>query len=153
MSASSLLNAPRSVSLRFDALRTLPYQSILAKPKCIPELRLYRLSPIIIGARSLDESAITHCLNDGWPLSQHPHCLINLTSFPLNVFGHLAAGLACLLSRVKLIPHALTPVLHPAAIRSLIEFGTLVWALVHPVLYSAGQQHEASPQAISGRTS
>jgi hypothetical protein len=26
---------------------------------------VYRLSPIIFGAKTLDESAITHCLNDG----------------------------------------------------------------------------------------
>src|SRR5438034_609112 len=41
----------------------------------------------------------------------------------------------------------------PCGIRSLIEFGTLVWALVHPVLYLRRSAHEASPQAISGRTS
>jgi hypothetical protein len=38
-------------------------------------------------------------------------------------------------------------------IRSLIEFDTLVWALVHPVLYLHKLASEASPQAISGRTS
>ena len=38
-------------------------------------------------------------------------------------------------------------------IRSLIEFDTLVWALVQPVLYLRTSTYEASPQAISGRTS
>src|SRR6184192_4370186 len=50
--------------LRFDALRTLPYQSI-QRTKMYSRASVCRLSPIIIGARSLDESAITHCLNDG----------------------------------------------------------------------------------------
>jgi hypothetical protein len=35
----------------------------------------------------------------------------------------------------------------------LIEFGTQKRALVHPVLYLCACCYEASPQAISGRTS
>ena len=45
----------------FTGSRTLPYH-----PDCSgSEASVYNLSPIIFGARSLDESAITHCLNDG----------------------------------------------------------------------------------------
>ena len=36
---------------------------------------------------------------------------------------------------MKLIPHCLTPAHHINGIRSLIEFGTLVGALAHSVLY------------------
>ena len=36
---------------------------------------------------------------------------------------------------MKLIPRGLTPVLTFDGIRSLIGFGSLVWALGHPVLY------------------
>ena len=32
---------------------------------CASRASVYCLSPIIVGAESLDESAITHCLNDG----------------------------------------------------------------------------------------
>ena len=46
---------------RFDAYRTLPYPSYYYESRA----SVYCLSPIIIGAESLDESAITHCLNDG----------------------------------------------------------------------------------------
>src|SRR4029078_796706 len=38
-------------------------------------------------------------------------------------------------------------------IRSLIGFGNLVGPLVHPVLYLRDAIHEASPKAISRRTS
>lgn len=57
------------------------------------------------------------------------------------------------LASVKFIPHGLTPVIWPAGIRSLIGFGTLVWALAHLVLYPQRGTHEANPRIISGRTS
>ncbi len=57
------------------------------------------------------------------------------------------------LSDVKLIPHALTPVHHVNGIRSLVGFGNLVGPLVQPVLYHRYLSREASPKAISGRTS
>ena len=60
---------------------------------------------------------------------------------------------AVALSTMKLIPHRLTPVITPCGIRSLIGFDTLVGALSHPVLYLRRSAHEASPQAISERTS
>ncbi len=41
----------------------------------------------------------------------------------------------------------------PCGIRSLIGFSTLVWALVHSVLYLRRSASEAVPQYISGRTS
>ena len=39
------------------------------------------------------------------------------------------------LASVKFIPHRLTPVVWTNGIRSLVGFGTLVWALAHLVLY------------------
>src|SRR5947207_11325100 len=68
-------------------------------------------------------------------------------------WGTLAAGLACLPLAREAYPSRTDSRVAPCGIRSLIEFGTRVWALVHPVLYLRRSAHEASPQAISGRTS
>jgi hypothetical protein len=57
------------------------------------------------------------------------------------------------LSTMELSSHCLTPVVKVAGIRSLVEFGNLVGPLAHPVLYLRCLTHEASPKAISGRTS
>ena len=60
---SHFLTLHTRLPLCFDALRTLPYH-----PNTYAlgsEASVYNLSPIIFGAESLDESAITHCLNDG----------------------------------------------------------------------------------------
>ena len=54
---------------------------------------------------------------------------------------------------MKLIPHSLTPVVNIYGIRSLIGFSKLVGPLVHSVLYLRDAIHEASPKAISRRTS
>ena len=57
------------------------------------------------------------------------------------------------LSTMKLSPHSLTPVLFVNGIRSLVGFGNLGRPLVHSVLYHRGRPREASPKAISQRTS
>jgi hypothetical protein len=81
-------------------------------------------------------------------LSKLPH---NLSTS--RYLGTLAASLACLpLAREAYPPRTDSQKVH-RAIRSLIEFDTRVWALVHPVLYLRGLTSEASPQAISRRTS
>ena len=67
--------------------------------------------------------------------------------------GTLAAGLACLPLAREAYPSRTDSRVTLVGIRSLIEFGTRVWALVHPVLYLRKSAYEASPQAISGRTS
>ncbi len=54
---------------------------------------------------------------------------------------------------MELIPHGLTPGLRVDGIRSLVGFGNLVGPLAHPVLYRRHGPPEASPKAISGRTS
>src|SRR6201998_4447485 len=81
-------------------------------------------------------------------LSVQPHILSTE-----RYLGTLAAGLACLPLAREAYPSRTDSRVTPCGIRSLIEFGTLVWALVHPVLYLRRSAHEASPQAISGRTS
>lgn len=48
----------------FNAPTMLSYHAFRANPGA-SRASVYRLSPIIFGARSLDESAITHCLNGG----------------------------------------------------------------------------------------
>ena len=53
----------------------------------------------------------------------------------------------------KLISRSLTPVLSRYGIRSLIEFGRLVDPLALSLLYLHNETHEASPKAISRRTS
>lgn len=67
--------------------------------------------------------------------------------------GTLAAGLACLPLAHEAYPSRTDSQVLLYGIRSLIEFDTRVWALVHPVLYLHTSTPEASPQAISGRTS
>jgi hypothetical protein len=57
------------------------------------------------------------------------------------------------LSTTKLSPRCLTPVLHVHGIRSLVGFGNLGRPLVHSDLYHHDGPHEASPKAISERTS
>jgi hypothetical protein len=57
------------------------------------------------------------------------------------------------LSTTKLSPRRLTPVLVVHGIRSLIGFSKLESPLVHSVLYHHCKSHEASPKAISKRTS
>jgi hypothetical protein len=57
------------------------------------------------------------------------------------------------LSTMKLISHSLTPKIKEDGIRSLTEFGNLVGPLAQSVLYPHLSLLEASPKAISGRTS
>src|SRR5690554_1081921 len=54
---------------------------------------------------------------------------------------------------MKLISHSLTPGKQVYGIRSLIGFGKLVGPLAHSVLYPHLSIPEASPKAISRRTS
>ena len=54
---------------------------------------------------------------------------------------------------MKLIPHSLTPDLSIYGIRSLRRFGNLFRPLAESVLYHHKSTIEASPKAISGRTS
>lgn len=54
---------------------------------------------------------------------------------------------------MKLIPHSLTPEDHVVGIRSLIGRGNLVKPLDHSVLYPRDISVQASPKAISRRTS
>ena len=53
----------------------------------------------------------------------------------------------------KLSPRRLTPALLVHGIRSLVEFGNLGRPLVHSDLYHRDGPREASPKAISERTS
>jgi hypothetical protein len=53
----------------------------------------------------------------------------------------------------KLSPRSLTPVLLIRGIRSLVGFGNLERPLVQSDLYHRDGPHEASPKAISERTS
>src|SRR5205814_8845367 len=79
-------------------------------------------------------------------LSKQPHIL----SIERHL-GTLAAGLACLPLAREAYPSRTDSRVTPCGIRSLIEFGTLVWALVHPVLYLRRSAHEASPQRSEER--
>ena len=81
-------------------------------------------------------------------LSKYLHILSTERSL-----GTLAADLACLPLAREAYPSRTDSRTVLRGIRSLIEFDTLVWALVHPVLYLRTSTYEASPQAISGRTS
>jgi len=63
-------------------------------------------------------------------LSKQPH-ILSTTRY----LGTLAAGLACLPLAHEAYPSRTDSRAMLRGIRSLIEFGTLVWALVHLVLY------------------
>lgn len=67
--------------------------------------------------------------------------------------GTLAVEQACLPFADEAYPSPTDSRTRHLGIQSLIEFGTRNWALVHPVLYLREHTYEASPQAISGRTS
>ena len=54
---------------------------------------------------------------------------------------------------MKLIPHGLTAAMWHPEIRSLTGVGKLVGPLTQSVLYPQGETRDASPKAISGRTS
>ena len=58
-----------------------------------------------------------------------------------------------LLLTTKLSPRRLTPALSHNGIRSLVGFGNRERPLVHSVLYHRYATREASPKAISERTS
>src|SRR5438876_11563353 len=81
-------------------------------------------------------------------LSVQPHILSTE-----RYLGTLAAGLACLPLADEAYPSPTDSRVTPCGIRSLIEFGTLVWVLVHPVLYLRRSANEAITQAISDRSS
>eukprot|EP01023_Acetabularia_acetabulum_P047144 TRINITY_DN4950_c0_g2_i1.p6 TRINITY_DN4950_c0_g2~~TRINITY_DN4950_c0_g2_i1.p6 ORF type:complete len:105 (-),score=6.09 TRINITY_DN4950_c0_g2_i1:377-691(-) len=67
--------------------------------------------------------------------------------------GTLAGGLGCFPLDYGAYPPQPDCRTTPDGIRSLIGFGTRVWALSHPVLYPRQSAYDASPQAISERTS
>src|SRR5438034_9969684 len=77
-------------------------------------------------------------------LSVQPHILSTERDL-----GTLAAGLACLPLADEAYPSPTDSRVTPCGIRSLIELGTLVWVLVHPVLYLPRSALETSPLAIS----
>ena len=54
---------------------------------------------------------------------------------------------------MDLVAHTLTPMELKTGIRSLLRVGTVFAARVLTVLYPLLNYHEASPKAISGRTS
>ena len=99
---------PSPGNLRFSTGRILtflslliPAFSLLPRPHVLPVMLLpttecssttytflyksaisvYNLAPVIFGATSLDQWAITHSLNEWLLLSQHPGCLCIITSF------------------------------------------------------------------------
>src|SRR2546423_15718940 len=153
MSAFSLVETPPRLpsGLRCRYNATLPIHT--GEPECLPELRytVYRQS---LSARDRSMSQLLRTVSmmaaskPTSSLSKQPHIL-----FTEQYLGTLAAGLACLPLAREAYPSRTDSRVTPCGIRSLIEFGTLVWALVHPVLYLRRSAHEASPQAISGRTS
>ena len=67
--------------------------------------------------------------------------------------GTLAGGLGCFPFNDEAYPSPIDSRILLCGIRSLIRFGIRVWTLVYPVLYLRKSTYEASPQAISRRTS
>ena len=54
---------------------------------------------------------------------------------------------------VKLIPHALTPVMYRRVFGVWLDLELRLTALLYPVLYHPTLNYKANPKAISGRTS
>ena len=76
----SLVAAPPDLAVQ---LHCWQQRSSTTPHKCDIHIFGTTLEPrYIFRARSLDEWAVTHSLNEWLLLSQHPHCLRNLTSFP-----------------------------------------------------------------------
>lgn len=82
-------------------------------------------------------------------LSGQSHILFHL----VRTSGPWLAVWAVSLSTMDLITHSLTPKFLIYGIRSLRRFGNLVGPLAYSVLYPRKSSLEASPKAISGRTS
>ena len=82
-------------------------------------------------------------------LSGHHDFLSHL----VRTWGPYLTVWAVSLSSTKLIPRTLTPTHFTRGIRSLIGIGNLCGPLTHSVLYLHEPTREASPKAISGRTS
>ena len=83
-----------------------------------------------------------------WLFTQN-HIVFHLT---ISLGPYLTVWALSLLT-MELISHSLTPEYLPHGIRSLIEFGNLVWPLAPSVLYPRMSSLKASPKAISRRTS
>ena len=82
-------------------------------------------------------------------LSERSDFLSHLTI----IWGPYQAGWTVFLSTVKLSPHSLTPGLVVIGIRSLAGFSKPESPLVQSCLYHQSKSPEASPKAISERTS
>jgi hypothetical protein len=87
--------------------------------------------------RKLTRWVSCYALFKWWlPLSQHPHCLCKFTSFHTEQrLGALIGGLGCFPLDNEAYPPLSDCHATLTGIRSLIEFGTLVWALALSVLY------------------
>jgi len=67
--------------------------------------------------------------------------------------GTVAGGLGCIPFDDEAYPPPSDSRTAPCGIQSLVGFSTPLGAIVHPVLYLRKSAYEASPQAISERTS
>ena len=117
---------------------------------------MYSLAPVIFRATPLDQWAITHSLNEWLLLSQANILVVYAKShrFPLNyIFGTLIDDLGSFpFDHGTYLPQS-DSCFYTYGIRSLIEFGNLVWPLAHSVLYPHMLLNKASPKTISRRTS
>lgn len=136
----------------FDAVGTLSYCA--TSEDVTPIVSAHCLSPDHF-RREFARWVSYYALFKWWlPLSQHPHCLCEFTSFSTEqCLGALTDGLGCFPLDYEAYPPQSDCRTSPDGIRSLIEFSTLVWALAHSVLYLRRSAFDAIPQYISERTS
>ncbi len=153
MSAFSLPTAPRSLAASASTLLERFPTAHLRKEDA-PIASAHCLSPDHF-RREFARWVSYYALFKWWlPLSQHPHCLSEFTSFSTEqCLGALADGLGCFPLDYEAYPPQSDCRASPDGIRSLIEFSTLVWALAHSVLYLRRSALDAIPQYISERTS
>lgn|SRR5690606_930853 len=153
MSAFSLPEAPPSLagpaSKPLERFPTAP-----ALKELTPTVSAHCLSPDHFRRESARWVSY-YALFKWWlPLSQHPHCLSESTSFSTEqCLGALTGGLGCFPLDRGAYPPQSDCRAAPGGIRSLIEFSTRVWALAHSVLYLRQSALDAIPQYISERTS
>ena len=135
--------------------RMLPYRCPGSEDPEQPVDSVAGLSPVGFSARNHLTSELLRTLSmmaaskpTSW-LSKRFHIFSHLA----RTWGPYLTVWAVSLSTTKLIPRGLTSMIRHGGIRSLVGFGKLLGSLAHSVLYPHRLLHEASPKAISGRTS
>ena len=135
MSAFSLVYSPRSVPFPLQPVHNAPLPRLRPKSKT-SAVSATCLSPVHF-RRKITRLVSYYALFKWWlPLSQHPSCLCNLTSFSTeHVFGALTGDLGCFPFHYEAYPPQCDSTCVWNGFRSLNGVSTLVRAIIQSVLY------------------